>query len=356
MHKVLFLFFSSLLLFSRPFANKVYADDPTPTPSPTWVPLYEWEESIGDENYSCPEGMPEGYLTVTPSLMWSAQCGQCLSTALPTQTLDPSQPTPTETPTPIVDVAFTHESFYSHNIGPEPYFWFDEESITYDGVTTPRHVLVHAVGDGTNAYNDVYYWGDLEVDRTTEGEVYFWIDAGYSSFPIEVRYKAGSSEAEWSEWSVNNNQHYEFMTTDDGLEGWKIHIQWRAYGNSGGGSINKNIHIYFDVYDFGDPNDLNPTPTPEPDPESYCDEIVGYENIEDYWDIVPNPAVGPAECTGWQEYELTILGAELTLPEVELCLVPITFGQLNIIGVIIDLDTIILAMTAALMIRWFFRS
>jgi hypothetical protein len=69
--------------------NNVYADDGTDTPMPeqtqtaTWEPLFRTSTPAPTVDYSCPTGQPSGWGEVTPDVIWSAYCGNCIKPNTP---------------------------------------------------------------------------------------------------------------------------------------------------------------------------------------------------------------------------------------------------------------------------------
>ncbi|MEO5355287.1 MAG: hypothetical protein H7835_19030 [Magnetococcus sp. XQGC-1] len=119
-----------------------------------------------------------------------------------------------------------------------------------------------------------------------------------------------------------------------------------------------------------DPNEPTPTPSPTPSPTptpvvSYCTTVSGLDT-DNGFSMLPNPRLGVASCTGWDEVTidldpLNLLPGlseytELYLPAVSICLRPIYFGNIQLFGMDIDLDIIAAVIAGVFFFRLFFRS
>lgn len=359
MRKVLLLFSLWLPFFSPHFVSSVWADEPTPTP-PNWQPLFPTSTQVPDVSYQCPEGTPEGWGVTTPSAWWYANCGECIPAIYPTSTSDPSIPTatidptiPTETPAPQFG-NYIIGGFAEHAIGPSPYFYWASQSINYSGDQYSIYeITLNAVGAGHNNYVIVKYDGTITFSREAPGTIYVYINGGYSSYPLVLRYR--SAGGWYGTWLNDSNQHYEFSLYEDGPGGDSAVIDFEAVGNHDGASINKTIHIFYSSSPIDDPF-ATPTPTAVPQ-YSYCDTVQQEGAEIDPFDYLPQVMVSDATCYGWDEYTIgDLLGAEITVPQIEVCFRAIEFGTLRIFDYEIDLDVFIYVIGAAMILRWLIRS
>ena len=72
---------------------------------------------------------------------------------------------------------------------------------------------------------------------------------------------------------------------------------------------------------------------------------------------MPQFMVGVASCYGVGQTDiLDVMGFELVWPGMELCFLPFSMGELQILDVFIDADMLLSVMAGVMLIRWVLRS
>jgi len=322
---------------------------------------------------NCPDGLPGGWLTVTPSYEWMLDCGQCASgfhgptmTAFPSMTPvisgTPGTPTPELSVTPTPDLSVTPT--------PTPeggYYWAEQlGSYSWGPVGKPSHSLVFEmpVGDPVG-----YFWEYTcaPVDST-------WVNVFWQGF-----------EAPWSGWNflwcgyggsgagnmcLIEGGHGDACGLFPGATQWgktSIGITDRFYlgiGDNGQAYGDFSVWALYDSETVPEPTpepELTPTPTNMPY-SGYCgtvEEQTGGGAGDPGWLGVglPVPMVGEASCYGVGPNDLIDLwGAELSFPGFEICFVPFSIGELQILDVFINVDNLLTIMAGVFLFRMLLRS
>jgi hypothetical protein len=107
-------------------------------------------------------------------------------------------------------------------------------------------------------------------------------------------------------------------------------------------------------------------PTPTPVVVDYCGTVNGeFGSSSELGISLPQFGIGSSTCYGISEIVLptsiinffpSINIDDVTIPGIELCFVEISFGELDLFGVTVNLDSIANLLAAALIIRWLLRS
>jgi hypothetical protein len=104
------------------------------------------------------------------------------------------------------------------------------------------------------------------------------------------------------------------------------------------------------------------TPTPMAQAD-YCGEVVGASSdLEAFNEMLPVIAVGEATCTGVSEFTIPLSQVpffgwdDINIPGAELCFEPVSLGTVTLLGVVINLDSILFIIGAVAVLLWFLRS
>lgn len=166
------------------------------------------------------------------------------------------------------------------------------------------------------------------------------------------------------------------------LTSWQ-QLTWGTTGQSiNAGNLDtwkQNIGAYVDVQKIGyvcegdnEPIPPQPSPTPTQNTGSdYCNEVESkpvYE-ADEIGLSLPTPAYGQGQCvvigfnigTAWLEnlfpnlFQFNVPDS-LGVPDFQVCLRPMTLGEINVFGLLIDVDYLLLAASLIMVVRWLFRS
>ena len=365
----------SFLLLS--VTDTVKADDSTETPTPTltpsatptYQPLIDLEGTPEPKDYSCPPAI-QGYGTVTPSAKWMLYCSDCLHDIqwASTMAVDES-PTPIPQPTlepgiyvgdPLIMYLEVETPGNSTAYGTTDtvQFQFQDEVVAYVygwwnlvGPTGsfPKKVYMDAcvqVEEGTNLhclYQNTYNGPAksrivYDPSKITEQEVQdllapLAVDTAYS------RQQVIQDTTIWFRGVLQVTSYYEYEI---------------AHAN----------YMVIPIY-YGVPSGAEPQATPTPAySDGYCGSIEE-EGTQQADDSLPIMMVGEGQCVtfnGWTLDFTTINWLSgfdldvLVIPGFQLCVSPIYFGQIQILGLKIQLDMIAGLMGSVAILRWFIRS
>ena len=368
----------SLLTFGTSASAKalLQATD-TPTPSATWEPLFPTSTPVATKNYTCPTAQPLGWGTVTPDLLWSANCSPCLLTLTPrptstspypTATVDPlatSTPTPTSTPTEMPDPSLVYITAIQgvnrdgYSAGSDTLLQTDIYG--FSGTIT----LPYSSGAWPNYGVEITFTGlepDMEIVYEISGDTYFdyWNGLGIftiNDIPLDGYHTILTNTLSYKKGQINWGP--EASGTDT--------VLLRPFrGVPSGGSVVEQTFEFRVIEANGVPLTLaTPTPAIVSD---YCAEVngVGGSLVQggELGIDLPQITVGQAACYGVSGISiptgiLSILGIDVDnfeIPGLEICFKPISFGTLNLFGIIVDLDFFVFVMGAVLGLRWVLRS
>jgi len=345
------------------------AEEPTPTPSPDWQPLFPTNTPAPTENYQCPEGNPYGWGTVTPDPYWWINCANCITPGSQTQGAE-STPDLTSTPTPdtgeIHVKAFGYQPMMPLNCG-------------LYGDPPAQHCLAEwylTIPEADNGQEIVgWLWGGVDPN---------WNNASYHySWAVSGLYKQGGSDIDYetSYWGHTTYDPFQITVGDiRNLIPWLGHIReeigayWEppVNGMDGGTYL---MHYWFPGYAVGGEDwylfmfytgtELGAVPTPTPI-AGYCGSVQGGGGQGELESWLPQILVAEGSCTqilGWT-IDLSVLNwlpglegiTEVSLPGFHLCVNPIQFGEVQLFGVGIDLDLIAFLGAGLVILRILLRS
>ncbi len=349
------------------------AEEPTPTPSPDWQPLFPTNTPAPTENYQCPDGNPDGYGTITPDPYWWINCANCITPGSPTQgatsTLDlTSTPTPTPDPGELHVKAFGYQPMTPLNCGyfgnPPAQHCLAEWYLTIPEADNGQEIVGRLWGGISGRWNnvDIYYTWNVS-NLWDPGGAYLNFDSTYWGYleydnsemdPNEVRglipWLGTIRTAALAEWADPINgmdggtylMHYWFPANTVGAEDWYLFMFYKG-------------------------TELGAVPTPSPI-AGYCGSVAGEGGGQgqdlDSW--LPQILVAEGTCIqvlGWT-IDLSVLNwlpglegiTDVTLPGFHLCVNPIQFGEVQLFGVGIDLDLIAFLGAGLVILRILLRS
>lgn len=378
----------------------------SPTETATWEPLYSSPTPVPTQNYACPQTTPIGWGTYTPNPSWNMNCANCMLTltpavrtpeptmmwetpgtphatsSVPTQTTaTPTQgtPAPTATTEPYVDWAIDYDYYKIGNTTTHMEH-VDQKELTEqhageDSVYGVPLVMQFAVGcmpgktcTGTKTFNTPYYmYCSAVATRNTPGtigvQIKFYDHAGAIAGSGCSRECTNSTYCNIDCSVTGNYGPHAFAQTER-----VIQAQTSDYGGvSMGESWAAQCVLMAAVQNW------LPTPTPAMTPTAeptgtatpgYCGDLgQGGGNDTDPNLLLPVIRKGAATCAGWSEFVIDLtdfpfisdLGV-ITLPGLNICMQPITFGEVGMFGITISLDLMASIMAGIMAIRIFTRS
>jgi len=390
-------FFFLLICWPLSGIKTVQAQESTPT----FQPLYTQQPTY-IPNSICPGYQPSGWGAVTPDPVWYLYCSKCItpegSYNWPTYEwpeLTP-QPTLTGTPEPTQTLALPLGLSLQHNYEPggSGGGFLDagilyEHCINVDVDPIPQININNLAGDSSipvtwgidfewygihNAnsyapydvspvmrfYNSWYADCFVEIiDGRHEGES-FWLTEyhQYKDLPILHTYRHNE------EFSFNEFDRMNVTCDYSDYRGYEMQISLRLSTLNDSWTMN-TITTWW-PYDIGarPPDILTPTPTivPTSSGSDYCDIVLPESGGEP---ALPIPKIGEPACAslggltigmGWFNTLFGTSLADLVIPGIEACFIPIEFGELQILGVTVNLDLIALGMASILLFRIILRS
>jgi hypothetical protein len=313
---------------------------PTSTNTPTVTPVSTefWQyntPTLIPGSYDCPDGYPDGWGTVTPNSVWNLLCGQCIGGGDPYPTLTPA-PTATGGPTPTAI--------------PESVYYIDSEYYVY-GCVYPEHArgevdaytMICSIENSGSVVN-YYGWFEevVEVGDTPSFRVFTDVDAPDPWFYLYAMGEGGSPQYELCGGAncmdnCNPPDGCTFSispgTMIDGI---------RIYSSGTWHPGPKNLWVNA-VYAYGVAGE-EPTPTATP-ADSYCYQVDGSEESASFgWSGL---TFGSESCLDIGPYE------PLEIPHLaHICFIPFGMGSLDIFGVTVLLDVVLVVLAAILAIRW----
>lgn len=405
----LLLCFICLLTCSLVFGiSDAYAQDPTSTDTPaaTATPtnssIYSTPTVAPTGNYQCNGEQPIGWMTVTPDAYWLMQCGFCVTPVSSTNWFgeNPFNITGTpvfgDTPTPVSTATITPT--------PDNLNFTDNVTsvINYATAIDPALPAVDYYGE----YLDKLYYD------ASNGKISFWTpDIGTSVF-YEVSFKIATSGILPAR-SGFGDRHVQLKITNDSLSLLEVDLDLdgiyeiqltsgqsyidifyecnhtiicnyqytyliNAIGHGASStyrdfsaqvSVENNFashkYVYYNIewwrglFYF-----IPPTPTPTTVPITDCSEVDPAEDgstggMGNEFTL-PNISLGWGRCMSlggwnisltWAQAFIPTLPDSWTVPGIEICFVPIEFGELNLFGLGVDLDLIAAVMAGVLIIR-----
>lgn len=384
-----------LLLLLLPTSG-INAQEPTNTPEP--VPLYLTPTPLGTlvpyrGLRPCPDGgVPAGWGTVTPSPRWLMECAHCVPADAAIATVTPlayAPPVTLPTPGPTIDLWATPSFTVTPGVTGTP---------TSTPTPTPTPVyehlrvyegLVDCSGGGSGSllvdeYGCIEYEGSASSGESRREWTICHTEAFTASVSAHVAVShqyAGYSFLRFNGWGnmgappylvnvfaghldypVSNFYEGVWKGAHTGSGEWfKSGIAWE-YGIWSGPS-SYSFWACFNGAQVEEEPEITPTPgltpTPTPTPQVGYDYCYTVEDIDSLGPDqgLPSIGIGYSTCygTGAINFELPIVG-EVSIPAISVCFDRLTMGEVQILGVSLDMDVISSAIAAVAVIRLLFRS
>lgn len=342
--------------------------DPTNTPLPTptqpvgTLPIFPTD-------FHCGQGNPTGWLTLTPDPFWLMMCEQCIDrpvyytstpegSATVTPTVTGTPPTPTNTPvvlgitcstcitgsyceqvqTDLIRINVDFSGPLGANYGQE----FCDYTVASSSVVTVYGYAelqgdIWSVSQGFDGSN----WS-ANFDLQLIGQDSWVVYAGGYLGP-------GLSSDEFDETFTFSNGPRDTTSRQDGgtyANIWPLaqsdRIMWQVYGD-----------IYLSTYYLSGPPGPSPTPTSTPD-VSFCTTVLEEEEEEGEGPFIE---WGDSDCKKiLPEVDLSWAGIDATLPETWICFQEVSFRDLELLGVTIDLMVILYVAVGAFVVSWIFKT
>lgn len=379
-----------LLFGTSPALGAGLAQSATATPSPSWEPLFPSSTPVPTRSYECSQELPQSWGTVTPSLLWSSSCSNCLLTLTPRATS--TSWFPSATPDPSASPAPTNTATATPHVPPLDVYlddaeWLDNSGYAGSEVNSQAFDSYTAIFDATQTntltgptspWSSSAWWVSFAgaepndvLKFTISGSWYTQWDGGQSGDCGSFILGLPSGHSLSVSGTPGSYCTYE-LTLPAYLGGWGA-TQSIGFGNFRGPNTAFTDPAYQHQGGFifqelnGVPVGLA-TATPTATPVlSYCSSVDGsLPSAEpDLGIALPVITVGEAVCTGLGEITipfsiLNLIGdwefSDLVIPGIEICFRPVSFGVLDLFGVLVDLDLMVLLMSGALVLRWFLRS
>ena len=372
----------------------------------TWEPLFRTPTPMPTYDLSsCPDTLPADWGTETPSPLWAAQCANCFLTLTPWATSTPNYPTATYlpgtgTPTALPSVTPTGAA---PTITPTPFL---PAGFGFTGSVTEC-----ANVGGTNSFNGLCTVRDsLSVFL---GANWNWCTGGYPEIRGRYSFSTGGMQItsikmctglafpsqNWASGSCSNQDHQAapdlgggvpsigsfdqdhcvVYSTSNGLlnSNWDetvqtITIQGRGCQLGTGNCYVNSVGDYLTITEVNGISVGGAVPTPEPTtaptPDlSYCGNVNGEPGGVGGFvmPILPVPVVGQATCVVMEPFSINtsllswLPGFDVNgvdFPGLRICVSPIMFQNVDILGVSFDLDILAMIMGGIVLIVLIARS
>lgn len=342
--------------------------------TPTFEAYFPTSTSFFDMDNTCPTGIPLGYGTVTPGLMWEAQCGNCAAqvtlsaTPAPTLTITPGGPTLTPAPTATTTPDPLWELHFESSVGS-----------AYSAGSAPFVMSVNPEVAGRIVGVVVLYFSQPSAQQVRTMHA---APSTYSPFNLGHHSMAGQVVAIWTPavlfTPLNGAQIKDAFAVS---HGW---LDWMGPGSSGSltefdvdeqtaGVIRAQINQlgpgnqstfqpYGYVY-FGDPIEQA---TPTPVQSGYCGSVQGTQ-LDGIGVELPQVGIGDASCSGLPQFVIPMGWVEdipvvdwqfedVNFPGLQICFRPLVISNFNLFGVSINVELALLVLAGAMMLRWVLRS
>jgi len=382
--------------------SAVRAQEPTPTN--TLEPFYTAPTPGPDVNYSCPDGIPEGWGQYEPDPTWLFHCSQCLPPGdgyewgdppdgwddLPEGWPTPSPATPTPTPTlipslntiaslrklmsvylqditPGVEYHLNHSGSKSQWTSYTTQIYFNDtqgspqNSVDYTITIKLEHMLTHGGATSTYAGYNMNYFYQYSNHRCSDGLDICYPGANCINIPKygdEVLYYYGHDLQTGGAWQGELIIFATCKGSDNAtVTDFSIYDRYEGFLT---GTLAKNW--YWTWW----PGEYDPT-IPEPQP-SYCDTVLPLGSGDDDDDNFSLPGFwfGDMQCFTLGGFDIPLEwlniffeGAQIvdwTMPGMQFCFQSIHFDNLTLFGLVINLDWIALAMGGVVLFRFLTRS
>lgn len=336
-------------------------ETPTITLVPSRTPIYSIKETE-DYNYDCIVGTPNGWGTVTPGYLWQLNCEKCkyeIETETPTKTstvncikstntpsyIESETPLPycesTETPTitPTKTPTSIQKIYKEDGIGS-----FGLSSNGIGGCDVSRRGLGQfSIPQNSDPLRGYGYSASLDPTGNGHG----FINTSGNSVAYQGMSKIGTNGVLC--WDTGQGECNQLGMTRQGISAalnpsynyslpGKLGVfLWANCSYRTSGSFSNSFTIRYGR----NWSRLTPTPTKTPiigTGESYCSEVHEDETSQAWTGIIYTYAL----CFDTPEIEFSVLGFDVYIPVINICLQGISVGELLILGVKVDLDALLL--------------
>jgi len=387
------LFLLILLLVSG--TNKVLAQDPSETPTPTDVSIWSVPTQGPTVDLGCNNGSnPVGFGTGTPDPYWLSKCQGCITrTPLynwPTNTPDPRTPTVTATPIPtatqvpnslyectgatagtceilpgnVIKYHFTGSNV--HGSGSSYRIW-----LGYGGFKRPQGTDLH-----------FYYIGTVRARNTHPTSAQgVGMDAKVDGVSNRLTVAIGNVIGIGADTTFTLREHYYPLSYLNDVSSTTFLAGIYTRYIQGNATLADYVLYDFDYYIYVSPVELDintlgyqPTPTPTPI-TGYCrvaqtqvPNTIDNTMFNNPYFALPNIRYGWSRCMyvglhipDWATQIYLDNGASqeeidrYNQNSFQLCVKPIKFGNIAILGLVINLDLISYVMAGVLLFRMIFR-
>lgn len=388
-----FLLFSSclLILLAVSGIKQVNAQTDTPepplptnTPTPTFVPIFSPPDEV-EIDYTCPGYQPEGWGTVTPSAWWYMNCARCVTPQAPGEEWDwgdnPIQTTETVTPTEITTTPVAGNLY--------PYLYYSGTQAEYP----PK--IEFTVSDPISTTSEIVFEGYVTIrDQPINQNFYLnysisanmnkpWNESGYYYLISKIKCFSDSciitnegvtteltfntSATIWQSANIPSNSAQIITNEITNLEVTIINATHQ--------STEKGFYLWTETENgsvAAPKGTLTTTITwdsiPIGTPTYFCSNVQdgGEYGVGSPDDVFSIPIIAAGEGTCLQFFSATIplswlefvwdQAQDLKLPAFNLCFKPISFGELKLFGMSINMDLLAYAMAGVVLIRILTRS
>lgn len=359
--------------------DNVHAQDPTDTPTPTNEPLFRTPTAKPALNLQCSGSQPIGWGTVTPDPSWLMNCSQCVTPVAgydwgpnPFDGTPVASLTPTVTPTVAVTYEYIGHLLDNTVILPEV-----ERFTTLSGLS------------GQPVFARLNIRSNTTVTIRTKQTMSLRLSANYNmpdwggSYPEVLKLVINSDVlADVNVICITGCTSVDLTNDGDGTT--EQILDSNPYGLYGSKTIIANIEWYpvlnddfqFSLMGAGNSGQSYatqhewtyqssdyfmgaPTPTPIVSDCSTVTADGGGSGGDDNFDL-PEISIGWGRCLtiggwtiglAWAQQFIPSIPESWTVPGLQICFKPITFGSLNLFGLAVDLDLIASVMAGVLIIR-----
>ena len=229
-------------------------------------------------------------------------------------------------------------------------------SSDYDGF--PVGVIVQAQSGGSGTRYLMPGQGAVSAGTGLNDGLHAYM-ANYSSLPLffrnaytQTQYQNAVTQAvnTWGAYTIKYD--YNYNSNGAWNNGFSISFKYQRVGGLG-----RNPATMWGYVWWGDI--IEPVPTPNAD---YCGDVSPIDNDDPFDDMLPDIGIGQPSCTGVSEITIPLSLVpffewdDIVVPAVQVCFQPISLGSIILLGVEINLDTILFIIGAVAVLLWFLRS
>ena len=360
--------------------SAVRAQEPTPTN--TLEPFYKTPTPRPDINYSCPDGIPEGWGDYEPDPTWLFHCSHCLPPLseydwgdLPLGWNDPPEGWPTVTPTPTIpeipslqvkhgEISIPKNTSYIYTTGQDTISYDADQVKSYEFTVQLNADMYYLTTSSTCANGVVTF----SVCNRWSNQVKYEFVSGHRAGD-EITLNIGQCHALWSWTNPNCAVNHSDIRLDTIMH-ITVYDDNHTY-SSGDFKFNQSNWFrgtyHYNIGLLWEPGHVIPEIV-VPDPDSYCDTVLPLGSGDDDDDNFSLPGFwfGDMQCFTLGGFDIPLKwlniffeGAQIvdwTMPGMQFCFQSIHFDNLTLFGLEINLDWIALAMGGVVLFRFLTRS